>query len=79
MPSQRLAVHRTILVVDVEGFGDHARTNRDRLAVRYGYYGILAGHLRASRSRFIGTSSVALRTLVTVPASMKISGFVAHW
>jgi hypothetical protein len=33
-----LAVHRTILVVDVERFGDPARSNLDRLVVRDGMY-----------------------------------------
>jgi len=35
---QRLAVHRAIMVVDVEGFGDPARTNLDQLAVREALY-----------------------------------------
>ncbi len=35
------AVHRTILVVDVEGFGAPTRTDRDRLAVRQGLYSVL--------------------------------------
>ena len=34
MDDQRLAVHRTIVVVDVEGFGDHRRTHADQLVVR---------------------------------------------
>ena len=38
MQHQRPAVHRTILVVDVEGFGDKRRTNQDRLTVRDGMY-----------------------------------------
>jgi tetratricopeptide (TPR) repeat protein len=38
MERQRPAVHRTILVVDVEGFGDQRRTNPHRLAVREGMY-----------------------------------------
>lgn len=38
MPDTRFAVHRTILVVDVERFGDPARTNGDRIAVRDGLY-----------------------------------------
>ena len=38
MDDQRLAVHRTIVVVDVEGFGDRQRTNRHQLAVRDGLY-----------------------------------------
>jgi tetratricopeptide (TPR) repeat protein len=33
-----VAVHRTIVVVDVEGFGDRRRTNADQLAVRAGMY-----------------------------------------
>jgi tetratricopeptide (TPR) repeat protein len=38
MEDQRLAVHRTIVVVDVEGFGDQRRSNRDQVAVRDGLY-----------------------------------------
>ena len=38
MEDQRLAVHRTIVVVDVEGFGDQRRTNPHQLAVRDGLY-----------------------------------------
>src|SRR5580658_5052035 len=34
MEDQRLAVHRTIVIVDVEGFGDHHRTDVDQVAVR---------------------------------------------
>ena len=34
MEDQRLAVHRTIVIVDVEGFGDYHRTNADQVAVR---------------------------------------------
>ncbi len=45
MDDQRLAVHRTIVVVDVEGFGDQRRTNRDQVAVRDGLY-------RAMRNAF---------------------------
>jgi tetratricopeptide (TPR) repeat protein len=35
-------VHRTIFVVDVEGFGDPHRTNRHQVAVRKGLYQIVA-------------------------------------
>jgi tetratricopeptide (TPR) repeat protein len=35
------AVHRTILIVDVEGFGHPRRTNRDQVTVRGGVYGAL--------------------------------------
>ncbi len=37
----RLAVHRTVVVVDVEKYGDPGRTDRDRLAVRTGLYATL--------------------------------------
>lgn len=37
------AVHRTILAVDVEGFGDRRRTNRDQVAVRGGLFRALTG------------------------------------
>jgi len=35
---RRLAVHRAIVVVDVEGFGDQRRTNPHQVAVRDGMY-----------------------------------------
>lgn len=35
---QGFAVHRTIVVVDVEGFGDPRRTNRHQLQIRDGLY-----------------------------------------
>ena len=38
MEDRRLAVHRTIVVVDVEGFGDRRRTNPQQVAVRNGLY-----------------------------------------
>jgi hypothetical protein len=41
MGLRRAAVHRTILVVDVEGFGDRDRTHRHQIAVRDGMYGVL--------------------------------------
>ncbi len=36
--NQGMAVHRTVVVVDVEGFGDERRTNRHQVAVRDGLY-----------------------------------------
>ena len=41
MENQNLAVHRTIVAVDVEGFGDRHRTNRNQLAIRDGLYGAM--------------------------------------
>lgn len=38
MDYQGLAVHRTIVAVDVEAFGDRRRTNRNQVAVRDGLY-----------------------------------------
>ena len=38
MEKRNLAVHRTIVAVDVEGFGDKRRTNQNQLAVRHGLY-----------------------------------------
>src|ERR1700734_2623440 len=38
MKDQGLAVHRTIVVVDVEGFGDQRRTNPHQVVVREGLY-----------------------------------------
>ena len=41
MEDQKLAVHRTIVVVDVEGFGNQLRTNPHQVAVRDGLYGAM--------------------------------------
>jgi hypothetical protein len=41
MKDQRLAVHRSIVIVDVEGFGDQRRTNAHQVAVRDGLYGVM--------------------------------------
>jgi len=38
MARPRAAVHRTVLVVDVEGFGDRRRTNPHQVGVRAGLY-----------------------------------------
>jgi hypothetical protein len=41
MEDQGLAVHRAIVVVDVEGFGDRRRTNAHQVAVRDGLYRVM--------------------------------------
>ena len=41
MDLQSLAVHRTIVAVDVEGFGDRRRTNPNQMAIREGLYGAM--------------------------------------
>jgi tetratricopeptide (TPR) repeat protein len=38
MGNPGVAVHRTIVAVDIEGFGDRCRTNRNQVAVRDGLY-----------------------------------------
>ena len=38
---RRLAVHRTIVIVDVEGFGDPRRTNRHQVETRGGLYCVM--------------------------------------
>ena len=38
MGNPGVAVHRTIVAVDIEGFGDRCRTNRNQVAVREGLY-----------------------------------------
>lgn len=42
------AVHRTILVTDIEGFGNPNRTNRHQVAVRSGHYQVLQRALNTS-------------------------------
>ncbi len=41
MEDQGLAVHRTIVALDVEGFGARRRTNRNQVAVRDGLYQVV--------------------------------------
>ncbi|MGI8332514.1 ATP-binding protein [Actinomadura scrupuli] len=48
MSQPQPAVHRTIFVVDVEGFGDRRRTNLDQVAVRSGLYHCLEQAFLAS-------------------------------
>ena len=48
MPVLPPAVHRTIVAVDVEGFGDRRRINSHQVAVREGLYGVLRQAFRAA-------------------------------
>ena len=41
MGDQGLAVHRSIVLVDIEGFGDQRRTNADQVTVRDGLYRVM--------------------------------------
>ena len=45
---QQLPVHRAIMVVDVERFGDRSRTNLNQLAIRDGLYKALTRVFRTS-------------------------------
>ncbi|MBW4721415.1 outer membrane protein assembly factor BamB family protein [Saccharothrix obliqua] len=46
------AVHRTVVVVDVEGFGDPGRTTADQVAVRDALYGLLRGAVERAGVRW---------------------------
>lgn len=48
MNDHSAAVHRTIVVVDVEGFADRRRTNQNQLAIREGLYLIMREAFRDS-------------------------------
>ncbi|ONI79265.1 hypothetical protein ALI144C_25890 [Actinosynnema sp. ALI-1.44] len=50
---RRAAVHRTIIVVDVEGFGDHTRIRPNQLIVRDTMYRAVQQGLRAAGVRWI--------------------------
>jgi hypothetical protein len=52
MEGRRPAVHRTIVAVDVEGFGDRRRTNRNQLAVRDGLYAAMREAFRRAGIRW---------------------------
>lgn len=78
MKRSRPAVHRTVLVVDVEGYGDGRRTTPHRLAVRDGLY-------RALRQAFDQAGApwadcchqdIGDGLLVLVPAELPKSLFV---
>jgi class 3 adenylate cyclase len=42
MRDRRLAVHRTIVLVDIVGFGDQCRTNAHQVSVRDGMYQVMS-------------------------------------
>ncbi len=48
MEQRRVAVHRTVVVVDVEGFGDRRRILPHQLVVREGLYGALQEAFRSA-------------------------------
>ena len=54
MTHLRPAVHRTVVVVDVEGFGDRRRTNPHQLAVRDGLWHALAQAFDSAGIRWAG-------------------------
>jgi len=78
MEHQRLAVHRTILVVDVEGFGDQRRTNPHRLAVREGMYQVLQRSFGNSGVRWADCyqESCGDGVFVLIPAEVPKSIFI---
>ena len=66
------AVHRTVLVVDVEHFGAHNRTNRHRIVVRDGLYHALEASLERIGTRFADCHHevVGDAVLVLIPADV---------
>jgi tetratricopeptide (TPR) repeat protein len=78
MEHQRSAVHRTILVVDVEGFGDQRRTNPHRLAVREGMYRVLERAFGNSGVRWTDCyqESCGDGVFVLIPAEVPKSIFI---
>lgn len=64
------AIHRTIVVVDLEKFGDPARSNADRLTLRAGMYKAVRSSLVASGIRWkdCATTDCGDGVLVLVPA-----------
>ncbi len=78
MEDRRLAVHRTIVVVDVEGFGDRRRTNRHQVAVREGLYGAMQEAFRRAGVPWdgCGVEDRGDGVLILVPAEVPKSLFV---
>jgi hypothetical protein len=74
------AVHRTVLVVDVEHFGAHDRTNRHRMVVRDGLYRALEAALAGVHIRFADCHHevVGDGVLVLIPADVAKSTLVEH-
>jgi class 3 adenylate cyclase len=73
-----MAVHRTILVVDVEAFCHHRRTNLDRVAVRAGLYRCLRQSFRMANISWAGCRPEDLGdgVLFLAPAEVPKSLFV---
>ena len=77
MERRRVPVHRTILVVDVQGFGDRRRTNPHQLAVRDGLYQALKQAFRAAAIPWEGCQPEDRGdgVLFLAPADVPKSGF----
>jgi tetratricopeptide (TPR) repeat protein len=77
MERRRVPVHRTILVVDVQGFGDRRRTNPHQVAVRDGLYQALKQAFRAAAIPWEGCQPEDRGdgVLFLAPAEVPKSGF----
>src|ERR1035438_2460962 len=77
MERRRVPVHRTIVVVDVQGFGDRRRTNPHQLAVRDGLYQALKQAFRAAAIPWEGCQPEDRGdgVLFLAPAEVPKSGF----
>ena len=74
------AIHRAILIVDVENFGDPARTNTDQLAVRDALYGALRQSFAMARINWAEcvTEDRGDGALVLVPPTVPKSWLVTR-
>jgi len=78
------AVHRAILIVDVENFGDPARTNANQLAVREGIYKALRQSFARARISWADCAvedrgdGVLILAPATVPESWLVTRLPSH-
>jgi class 3 adenylate cyclase len=75
------AVHRAIVCVDVENFGDNSRTNRDQIGVRANLYKALRGAFARSGVRWENCyhEDRGDGALILVPADVPKERLVASW
>lgn len=75
------AVHRAIVCVDVENFGDRSRTNRDQIAVRANLYRAICGAFARSEVRWEDCyhEDRGDGALILVPADVPKERLVASW
>jgi hypothetical protein len=84
MGKSQPAVHRTIVIVDVENFGDPARTNADQLAVRDTLYAALRRSFAKTRISWAACAiedrgdGILVLVPPTVPKGRLVTSLPAH-